>query len=44
MFQPPNSRLNGMTVQANNADQFRWSMRQQRQQNQMDSNQYASRK
>jgi len=34
--------INGMTVQANNADQFAWTMARQHQQYQMDANQYAS--
>jgi hypothetical protein len=35
--------INGMTVQANNADQFRYTMDQQQRQHQMDANQYAGR-
>jgi hypothetical protein len=36
--------INGMTVQANNADQFAHTMAMQQQQHQLDSNQYTARK
>jgi hypothetical protein len=36
--------INGMTVQANNADQFAHTMAQLDQQNQMDAKQYPGRK